>query len=151
MTSTRRLTSFVAIGLVSTLAYLGLYALLRTSLPPASANALALVATAVANTAANRRLTFGIRGTDGLARDHAAGLLAFAIALTLSSAVVAGLAWLAPSASRGDEVAALLAANVVATACRFDLLRRWFGGRSVADDLPGTPAPTYATTGRSPR
>jgi putative flippase GtrA len=151
MTWTRRLTSFVAIGLVSTLAYIGLYAVLRTWLPAASANALALVATAVANTAANRRLTFGIRGTDGLARDHAAGLLAFAIALAVSSAAVAGLAWLAPSASRGTELTALLAANVVATASRFVLLRRWLGGRSAADDRSGVSAPAYVATGRSAR
>ena len=37
------------------------------------ANALALALTAVANTQANRRLTFGVRGREGLLRQHAHG------------------------------------------------------------------------------
>ena len=39
----------------------------------AAANALALALTAVANTQANRRFTFGVRGRAGLLRQHAAG------------------------------------------------------------------------------
>jgi len=60
--SETRLTRFLAIGLVSTLVYALLYLLLRGSVGPEGANALALALTAVANTQANRRLTFGIRG-----------------------------------------------------------------------------------------
>ena len=51
----------------------------------AVASAVALALTAIGNTAANRRLTFGIRGRDGLARQHAAGFLMFVIALGLTN------------------------------------------------------------------
>ena len=47
---------------LSTLAYLLLYVLLRAPLGAQAANCVALLLTAVANTAANRRLTFGVRG-----------------------------------------------------------------------------------------
>ena len=46
--------------MASTLAYLLLYLLLRTGLGAQPANLLALLLTAVGNTAANRRLTFGV-------------------------------------------------------------------------------------------
>jgi hypothetical protein len=61
---TGQLMKFAAVGVASTLAYLVLYALLRVGLGPQWANLLALLITAVANTAANRRLTFGVRGND---------------------------------------------------------------------------------------
>jgi glycosyltransferase involved in cell wall biosynthesis len=54
----RQLPSFATIGVVSTLAYLGLFWVLRSALSAVAANALALLVTAVANTAANRRFTF---------------------------------------------------------------------------------------------
>ena len=47
--------------------------LLHGALGAAGANAVALAITAVANTAANRRLTFGVRGREGLVRHHARG------------------------------------------------------------------------------
>ena len=58
----REALTFCAIGVVSTLAYAVLYALLRGAVAAPAANAIALVVTAVGNTAANRRLTFGVRG-----------------------------------------------------------------------------------------
>src|SRR5664279_5274203 len=82
----RQLASFGAIGVASTAAYVVLYAWLREATPAGIANALALVITAVGNTAANRWLTFGVRGRAGLARDHAAGLLALSAALVITSA-----------------------------------------------------------------
>ena len=52
-------------GVASTVAYLALYVLLRAVLPAVAANALALLVTAVANTAANRRFTFEVAGRAG--------------------------------------------------------------------------------------
>ena len=75
-----QLARFAAVGLVSTVAYAGLYWMLRGFLTPAVSNSIALVVTAVGNTAANRRVTFGVRGANGLLRDHAGGLVAFAVA-----------------------------------------------------------------------
>lgn len=119
----RQAGTFAAIGVASTLAYVALFAILRAVSPAAVANALALVLTAIGNTAANRRLTFDVQGRDGLARDHAAGLLAFAIALGITTASLAALDRVAPGAGRTAELAVLVAANALATVVRFLLLR----------------------------
>lgn len=121
--TTRQIVSFGAIGVASTLAYVALYAGLRSVSPAAAANALALMATAVANTAANRRLTFEVQGRDGLARDHAAGLLALAVALAITSVALGGLDFIAPHHGRLTEIAVLVVANAAATLARFLLLR----------------------------
>jgi putative flippase GtrA len=125
MTQARR---FAAIGVVSTLAYAGLYVLLRGVASPPLANAVALTATAVGNTAANRRLTFGVRGRGSLGRHHLAGLVAHGGALSITTLAAALLAALAPQAGRPVELAVLVAANTLATAARFVLLRSWIAG-----------------------
>src|SRR5439155_13572201 len=61
---------FLGVGAASTLAYALLFLLLHGALGAAGANALALGLTAVANTAANRRLTFGVRGRRGVLVQH---------------------------------------------------------------------------------
>ena len=116
---------FVVIGVVSTLAYLVIYAALREFTSATLANAAALLITAVGNTYANRRFTFGVRGRDGAARDHLGGLIAFGIALAITTAAIGLLHLLAPSAGRIAELAVLVAANVLATAIRFLILRAW--------------------------
>src|SRR4051812_43578094 len=73
-----QLLRFAGVGAASTAAYALLYLLLRPLLGPFTANTLALLLTAIANTAANRRLTFGVSGRSGVLGDHAVGLLAFA-------------------------------------------------------------------------
>ncbi len=116
---------FVAIGVVSTIAYALLFLLFRAAMPAVAANALALLLTAIGNTAANRRLTFAVRGTDGLARDHAAGLVAFGVALAITSGSVLALQLVAPGAGRAIELTVLVVSNVLATVARFVLLRAW--------------------------
>ena len=125
----RQVPRFAAIGVISTAAYAGLYAVLRSVTSAAIANALALVVTAVANTAANRRLTFGVRGRNALVRDHLAGLAAFAVALVITTTAIGMLDIVAPQAGRVPELAVLLTANAAATVVRFVLLRAW-----IADD-----------------
>ncbi len=119
----RQLASFGAIGVVSTAAYAAIYALLRNVSPAEAANAFALLITAIGNTAANRRLTFGVEGRAGLARDHAAGLISLVVALALTSASLAVLNALAPVRSRVTELVVLIGANAAATVARFLLLR----------------------------
>ena len=68
---------FLAIGVASTLAYALLFIALADPLGSALANDLALAITAVANTTANRRLTFGIRGRDRMVRHQVAGFGVF--------------------------------------------------------------------------
>jgi putative flippase GtrA len=119
----RQLVSFGTIGAASTLAYVALYTFMRQAAPAALANAVALLTTALGNTAANRRLTFAVRGSDGLARDHAAGLLGVAVALAITSAGLAVLPIVDPRHGGRSEIAILIAANAVATLVRFLLLR----------------------------
>jgi putative flippase GtrA len=124
---------FSAIGVVSTLAWAGLFSLLRgVGLGSVAANGVALLVTAIGNTAANRRFTFGRTGREGLARDHGAGIVAFVIALAITSAAAALLTAFAPHAVRIVEIAVLSVANVLATAARFALLRAWVGRPATA-------------------
>ncbi len=121
----RQLVRFAAVGVVSTIAYLALFVLARPALGSQGANLVALLLTALANTAANRRLTFGVRGASGLGRHHAQGLLVFGVALAVTSGSLYSLHHWVADPHRGVELAVLVAANLVATAMRFVLLRSW--------------------------
>ena len=114
-----RFARFALVGVASTLAYALLYLLLRPVLAPVWANGISLAVTALANTQANRRLTFGLRGTDGLLSQHAAGLAAFALALALTDAALAALTAIDPGASRVLEAAVLVVASAAGTAGRY--------------------------------
>jgi putative flippase GtrA len=116
---------FGCIGAVSTMAYLLLYVALRGSLGAQPANFLALLVTAVANTAANRRLTFGVSGRVGAGRHQLQGLVAFGIGLALTSGSLAALHAVDMAPSRTAELTLLVLSNLVATALRFVLLRSW--------------------------
>ena len=116
---------FGAIGLVSTAAYALLYLLARGALSAQAANALALGLTAVANTAANRRLTFAIRGARHALRHQLQGLAVFALALALTASALALLRLAEPRPGRALELSVLVAANLLATLLRFVLLRSW--------------------------
>ena len=137
----REVLAFGAIGIVSTAVYAVLYLTLRTIAGPSSANAAALVVTAVGNTAANRRFTFGVRDGRTMLRDQAGGLAALAVALVITTGSVNLLPVLAPRAGRLTELAVLVVANALATAARFLLLRGWIAGdRHRA--VPANPSPT---------
>jgi putative flippase GtrA len=120
-----QLLRFGAIGVVSTVAYLLLFLVLRQAFDAQMSNAIALVTTAVANTAANRRLTFGVVGRDGALRHHLQGLGVFAAALLLTSAALGALHLVTSSPPRAVEVVTLVVANLAATVLRFVLLRGW--------------------------
>jgi putative flippase GtrA len=85
----RRLGRFLAVGLASTLAYALIYLALRRGLAAQAANAISLLITAVANTAVNRRVTFGISGRRDALRHQARGLIAFAAGLAVTSGAAA--------------------------------------------------------------
>ncbi|WP_327116565.1 bifunctional glycosyltransferase family 2/GtrA family protein [Streptomyces sp. NBC_01341] len=121
----RQLVGFCVVGALSTLAYLALYSLFRTGVGAQTANGAALLVSAIANTAANRRLTFGVRGRGGAVRHQAQGLVVFAIGLALTSGSLAGLAAASGPASHSTELAVLIAANLAATVLRFLLFRAW--------------------------
>ncbi|MGG7572444.1 glycosyltransferase [Streptomyces sirii] len=121
----RQLVGFCVVGGLSTLCYLALYSLSRLGLGPQLANAAALLVSAIGNTAANRRLTFGVRGRDRAIRHQAQGLVVFAIGLALTSGSLAALDAASGDASHGTELAVLVAANLAATVLRFLLFRAW--------------------------
>jgi putative flippase GtrA len=116
---------FMAVGMASTVAYAALYLALRGALGPSGSNAVALAITAVGNTAANRRLTFGVRGRAGLARHHARGAAVYALTLGLTTAALDCLHGLSSAPPRALEVAVLVAAGAVATVTRYAALRTW--------------------------
>jgi putative flippase GtrA len=127
----RQLVRFAVIGVVSTLAYLLLFVLFRGSVGAQAANFFALLVTAMANTAANRRLTFGIAGKAKAATHQAQGLVVFAIGLVVTSGSLAALHLISTHPRRGVELVTLVTANLVATLIRFVLLRRWVFRRAV--------------------
>jgi putative flippase GtrA len=126
------LLRFAMVGVCSTLAYLMLYSLLRSGLGPFVANLVALVLTAVANTAANRRLTFGVRGSRRAILHHLQGLVVFALGLGLTTGALAALAAWASAASRPVELVVLVSANALATVLRFVAFRSWIFRRRSA-------------------
>jgi len=123
----RQVVRFGTIGVASTLAYLLLFMMMHTALGAQTANLIALLLTAIVNTAANRRFTFGVRGGGAASatRHQFEGLIVFGIALTITSGALAGLHVFAPHAHHLLELSVLVAANLVATAVRFVLLRGW--------------------------
>jgi putative flippase GtrA len=120
-----QLPSFAVIGVISTVCYLVLYLVLRLMMPALAANALALLVTAIANTAANRHFTFGVRGSGHALRHQLEGGIAFLIGLMLSSGGLTVVHIADPTPSRSVELLALISANALATVARFLLLRIW--------------------------
>ncbi len=127
---TGQLIRFAAVGLVSTLAYVVLYALLRMGLGPQSANLIALLVTTIGNTTANRGMTFGVRGRRGWWRHQAQGLALFGLALVLTSGSLVALGAVTSTAHHLVELSVLMLASVTVTVLRFILLRSWvFAGQ----------------------
>ena len=116
---------FMAVGVASTIAYAALYLALHGALGAGGANAVALAVTAVANTAANRRVTFGVRGRTGVVRHHARGALVYVLTLGLTSASLASLHRIDARPPRAVELAVLVVAGALATVSRYIALRSW--------------------------
>ncbi len=147
-----QLASFGMIGIASTIGYLALYAALHPALGAQGANLLALLLTAIANTAANRRFTFGMHDRSGAARDQFEGLLVFAVSLAVTSGALAVLHALTHRPPVAVEATVLVAANLAATLLRFVLFRAWvFNPRRRRNAHP-TPTPcTVTVTGDEDR
>ena len=123
---------FVVIGMASTIAYGALYVAFRQGLGAQAANALALVCTTVANTAANRRFTFGHRGPRARLRHQAQGLMVFSLGWAVTSGALWAVVPVAAGMSSGGrllEVTVLTAANLAVTVGRFAAMRWWIFAR----------------------
>ncbi len=119
-----QLARFGLVGILSTVAYFVIFLALRSVTGPQLANLIALLITAVANTAANRRVTFGVQGRAGRLKQHVGGLIAFGVGLILTG----GSLWLLHAAWAGPprmlELVVLGLANALATGVRFLILRQ---------------------------
>ncbi len=92
--------------------------------------------TQVANTATNRRLTFGLRGSQGALGHQLGGLAAFAFGLALSAGALWVLHRLDPGAGRTAEVTVLVLAQGIATVVRFLTLHAMMARRASPAQSP---------------
>jgi glycosyltransferase involved in cell wall biosynthesis len=121
---------FVSIGIVSTLLFAMLLVLLSPALGIVAADIIALLVCSIANTSANRRLTFAARGRVDRRRHYGIGIaLGFLpIVLTLTMLV---LLHAADVSSTVVTICALTVTSGATAVLRFVLLRRWlFGPRT---------------------
>jgi putative flippase GtrA len=125
-----RLVRFGSIGVVSTAAFALLFVGLVGSLGSVGADVVALGLCTLANTAANRRLTFELRGRNRLVRHHASGLAVGLVPLGLNLATLA-LLTVAGITSLPALVIALTVTNAAAALAKFALLNRWVFRRTV--------------------
>ena len=121
-----QMVRFGIVGIASTVAFALLYLLLHPAMGAQAANLTALLLTAIANTAANRAFTFGIRGRTGVARHQLNGLLIFVFGLAITSGSLFVLHGFDPTVGKVVELSVLVGANLVATVVRFVALRRVF-------------------------
>lgn len=143
-----QLVRFAAIGAASTLAYVLIFLFCRGFMDPQLANFLALLVTAIANTGANRRFTFGIQGGNPV-RHHFEGLIVFGIGLALTSGALA-LVHSTTTPDRWGELLTVVAANLAATAVRFPLFRLWVFRQPAAQaTAPATQAKSRTETAAS--
>jgi putative flippase GtrA len=113
------------IGALSTLAYAVLFVAFRGVTSAMLANLGALLLTAVANTATNRRLTFGVAGRYRAVQHQLQGLLVFGVGLAVTSGSLVTLHALVARPSALVEVVVLTIANLVVTVGRFVAMREW--------------------------
>ena len=102
-----------------------MFAAFRGSLGAQLANIVALCIATFANTAANRRFTFGLRRVANPARVHFESAAVFVLALALTSGTLAVLRSGGAMHSAAFELAATTLANIAATVLRFTLFRLW--------------------------
>lgn len=119
-----QLVLFAAVGVVSTLAHTALYVMLRQHLAGQSANAAAMALSTIANTALNRRFTFGVSGP-GAVRSQVQGFTVLTAGMGATAIALAILHAVTPSSSIALEVAVLSGANLCVTVLRFVAMRTW--------------------------
>jgi putative flippase GtrA len=134
----RKALRFAFVGGICTLLYLLLFVGFELVVASQVANVLALLISAVVNTALNRRITFVLPGWAPL-REHAGGLVAFVIGAVLTSVSLALLHHSDRHAPTATELAVLIAASAVATVFRFVLFQQWIFAPALAKSARRSP------------
>ena len=121
----QQLQRFAVVGVLSTLVHLGLFAALRSGGTGAQvANLVALLVATVANTALNRRWTFGVQGR-GAVRHQAQGLALFGVTWLLTAGGLGLLHLLATTPATAVQTAVVALATALSTVLRFVAMRTW--------------------------
>ncbi|WP_270888872.1 glycosyltransferase [Pedococcus sp. 5OH_020] len=146
----RQLKRFAAVGVASTVVHLGLFAALSITLGSAQlANLAALLVATLANTALNRRWTFGIQGP-GAAVHQLQGLAVFAATWLGTAGALGLLHLLAPGATTPWQTGVVAVATALSTVLRFVAMRSWMFRTVTTPRHPAsTAAPTAASTAAS--
>ncbi|WP_082580703.1 bifunctional glycosyltransferase family 2/GtrA family protein [Phycicoccus sp. Root563] len=140
----QQLQRFAAVGVVSTVIHLGLFAALSAGVESAQvANLVALLIATVANTALNRRWTFGIQGGRGAARHQVQGLVIFGITWLMTAAALALLHLAVASPATTVQTAVVALATAASTAVRFVAMRSWMfrTPTTLGEGRPSAPVP----------
>jgi putative flippase GtrA len=120
-----QVSRFAAVGVLSTIVHLGLFALLSPRLGSAqSANLTALLLATLLNTALNRRWTFGVRGA-GAARHQLQGLAVFAVTWLMTAGALALLHVADQSPATWLQTLVVAVATAASTVVRFVAMRSW--------------------------
>lgn len=121
----RQVTRFAAVGVLSTVVHLGLFAALASLLTSTqAANLVALLVATLGNTALNRRWTFGIRGP-GRLRSQVQGLTVFGVTWLMTAGALVLLNAVTPSPSTAVATVVVAAATAASTVVRFVAMRTW--------------------------
>jgi putative flippase GtrA len=122
----RQVIRFAVVGGASTVLHLALFAGLRSAGMPSAqtANLLALVVATLANTAANRRWTFGVR-SGGHWRHQAQGFVLLGVSWVVTAGALALVHRLVAHPATLVETAALGGATVLGAVVRYLLMRIW--------------------------
>jgi putative flippase GtrA len=115
----RQLVTFAKVGVLSTGVSLLLFLLWRNAVGAVWANLFAVSATALANTWANRRYTFGYRDRRRRSRHYLGSVAISIVGLALSSLALANVT------GNLAQILVLLLSWGLVTVARFGLLRRW--------------------------
>ncbi|MCE1179253.1 MAG: GtrA family protein [Micrococcales bacterium] len=124
---------FAVVGAFSTVFHLALFAAFEQVMAPQAANLSALVIATVANTALNRRWTFGVQGREGAAKHQLQGLVLFFVTWAATAGGLWAVHALVAHPPTWVQTFAVLSANVIATLIRFVAMRMWmFRGHAPA-------------------
>jgi putative flippase GtrA len=133
------LVRFVAVGAVCTLLYLAAFLTLQATLGAYAANAVALTATMLINTAAHRRYTFGHRGPGGRLVHYARALGVHLAGLAITTGALLVVLAAMPSAGVALQAVVVTIASMIASGLRFVLMPTWVFHRA-SEPVADTPS-----------